>query len=116
MNVFTVKRDSLGRPIRANARIVALGNKDPVTWSKADCYAPVVSLPIVFLLTALAVLNKRTLKQGDCKNAFVQADLPPDEDTVVRPRIGCPFLLRVHIGVSRNLFMDFVVLLVIGIN
>jgi hypothetical protein len=91
MAVFTVKKDSLGRPLRAKGRIVVLGNKDPVAWSKADCYAPVASLPIVRLLTALAVNHKRTLKQGDCKNAFVQAELPPEEDTVVRPPLGCPF-------------------------
>jgi len=91
MTVFTVKMDSLGRPLRAKSRIVVLGNKDPVAWSKADCYAPVASLPIVRLLTALAVNSKRTLKQGDCKNAFVQANLPPEEETVVRPPVGCPF-------------------------
>ena len=88
MTVFTVKMDSLGRPLRAKSRIVVLGNKDPVAWSKADCYAPVASLPIVRLLTALAVNSKRTLKQGDCKNAFVQANLPPEEETVVRQEVS----------------------------
>jgi hypothetical protein len=91
MAVFTIKKDSLGRPLRAKSRIVVLGNRDPVAWSKADCYAPVASLPIVRLLTALAVNHKRTVKQGDCKNAFVQAELPPEEETVVKPPPGCPF-------------------------
>ncbi len=91
MCVFTIKKDSRGHPVRAKSRIVLLGNKDPTEWTKADCYAPVVSLPVVRLLTALAVKNKCTLKQGDCKNAFVQADLPPVEATIVRPPVGCPF-------------------------
>ena len=90
MCVFTVKKDSHGRPHRAKNRIVVLGNKDPTEWSKADCFAPVVSLPVVRMLTALAVQHKRTLKQGDCKLAFIQATLPPDELTVVKPPVGCP--------------------------
>ena len=106
MAVFTVKKDSLGRPLRAKSRIVVLGNKDPVAWSKADCYAPVASLPVVCFLTALAVNHKCTLKQGECKNAFVQAELPPDEETVVRPPPGCPFTPKGSIGGSRNLSMD----------
>jgi hypothetical protein len=90
MCVFTVKKDSHGRPHRAKSCIVVLGNKDPTEWSKADCFAPVVSLPVVRMLTALAVQHKRTLKQGDCKLAFIQATLPPDELTVVKPPVGCP--------------------------
>ncbi|MFN9981135.1 MAG: reverse transcriptase domain-containing protein [bacterium] len=58
-------------------------------WTKADCYAPVVSLPVVRLLTALAVRHKRPLKQGDFKNAFVQASLPENETTIIRPPTGC---------------------------
>jgi len=90
MCVFTVKKDSQGRPFRAKSRIVVLGNKDPREWTKADCFAPVVSLPVVRMLTALAVQHKRTLKQGDCKLAFVQATLPPEELTIVKPPVGCP--------------------------
>jgi hypothetical protein len=47
MGVFTVKNDSDGKPLRAKSRVIALGNKDPVEWTKAECYAPVVSQPIV---------------------------------------------------------------------
>jgi len=90
MCIFTVKKDSSGRPHRAKSRIVVLGNKDPTDWSKADCFAPVVSLPVVRMLTALAVQQKRTLKQGDCKLAFIQATLPPEEVTIVKPPVGCP--------------------------
>jgi len=90
MCVFTVKKDSSGRPLRAKSRIVVLGNKDPTQWTKADCYAPVASIPVVRLFTALAVSKRCTLKQGDCKNAFVQSTLPEDEITIVRPPSGCP--------------------------
>lgn len=77
MVVFTVKKDSLGRPLRAKSRIVVLGNKDPAQWTKADCYAPVASIPVVRLFTALVVSKRSTLKQGECKNAFVQSSLFP---------------------------------------
>jgi len=90
MAVFTVKKDSSGNPLRAKSRIVVLGNKDPTEWTKADCFAPVVSLPVVRMLTALAVQHKRTLKQADCKLAFIQATLPPEEVTIVKPPAGCP--------------------------
>jgi hypothetical protein len=90
MNVFTIKPDADGKPKRAKSRIVVLGNKDPVQWTRADCYAPVVSQPIVRLMTALAVRNRTTLKQADCKNAFCHPELPEDEPTIVRPPTNCP--------------------------
>jgi hypothetical protein len=64
MCIFTVKRTN-GVPVRAKSRIVVLGNLDPRPWTKSGCFSPVVSLPMIRLLTALAVNNKRTLKQGD---------------------------------------------------
>ena len=67
-----------------------MGNLDPRPWSKSDCFPPVVSLPMVRLLTVLAIHNKRTIKQGDCKFAFIQAALPKNEITIVKPPIGCP--------------------------
>jgi hypothetical protein len=45
---------------------------------------------MVRLLTVLAIHNKRTIKQGDCKFAFIQAALPKNEITIVKPPIGCP--------------------------
>jgi len=89
MCTFTVKKTN-GEPIRAKSRIVVLGNLDPRPWSKSDCFSPVVSLPMARLLTALAVHNKHTIKQGDCKFAFIQATLPNNELTIVKPPIGCP--------------------------
>jgi len=42
------------------------------------------------LLTSLAVYHKRTLKNCNVKQAFVQSSLPPHEEYFVRPPIGCP--------------------------
>ena len=84
------KKDSLGCPHCAKSQIVVLGNKDPTDWAKAECFAQVVSLPVVCMLTALAVQHKCTLKQGYCKLTFVQAHFPPKEVTVVKPPVGCP--------------------------
>ena len=53
-------------------------------------YAPVVALPIVCMLAALAVQHRWTLKQGDCKNAFIQSCLPEEEVTIVCPPSDCP--------------------------
>jgi hypothetical protein len=62
--IFTVKHtDSV--PTRAQSRIVVLGNLDRHDWGKLDCFAPVVSIPMIRFLTALAVQHGRTLKQGD---------------------------------------------------
>jgi hypothetical protein len=90
MCIFTVKQTN-GVPTCAKSRIVVLGNLEQKTWSKSDRFSPVVSIPMIRLLTALAVQHGRTLKQADCKFAFIQATLPPDEVTVVKPPIGCPF-------------------------
>jgi hypothetical protein len=89
MCTFTVKQNN-GVPTRAKSRTVVLGNFDPRPWSKSDCFSPVVSIPLVRLFTALAVHNKCTVKQSDCKFAFIQASLPEDEITLVKSPIGCP--------------------------
>jgi hypothetical protein len=85
MNIFTIKTDLEGWPKQVKSRIVVLGNKDPVDWSKADCYTPVVSQPIVHLMTALAIQTQTTLKQAECKNTFCNSVLPNDEPTVICP-------------------------------
>jgi hypothetical protein len=98
MGILNIKTDGVGNPVRAKTRVVVLGNKDTMEWSKADCYAPVVSQPIVRLMTTLAVKSKRVLKQGDCKNAFCHPVLPADEVTVVKPPPHCPISNRIHTG------------------
>ena len=90
MAISTIKYDEHNRPKRAKYRIVALGNLDPNNWSKSDCYAPVMSLLELRLMTVLAVKKKRYLKCGDVKQAFCQAILPPNEQYVLKPPPGCP--------------------------
>lgn len=72
MCTFTVKKTD-GVPTRAKSRTVILGNFDPRPWSKSDCFSSVVSIPMVHLLTALAVHDHCTVKQGGCKFAIIQA-------------------------------------------
>ncbi len=38
----------------------------------------------------MAVQQRLTLKQSDCKNTFCQGILPQDETTIVKPPIGDP--------------------------
>lgn len=89
MCVLTIKFDGHGNPERAKSRTVVLGNLEQTEYSKGDCYAPVASHYAVRLILCLAILSNRLLKQGDCKNAFVQSEL--DELVVVRPPPGCPY-------------------------
>ena len=71
--IFSVKKDMLGTPLHDKSHIVVLGIQDPTKWPNSECYVPVVALPMVHMLMALAIKYKTTLKQGDCKNAFVQS-------------------------------------------
>ncbi|EJK68971.1 hypothetical protein THAOC_09816 [Thalassiosira oceanica] len=91
MCVQTIKTDENGAPDRAKSRIVVLGNLEDRLWEKSDRYAPVLQYSSLRLLTSMAVEKRRKLlHQGDFKNAFVQASLPDDEMTIVRPPIGDP--------------------------
>ena len=89
MNVFTVKYDGHGNPVRAKSRIVVLGNLDTAVYTKGDVYTPVASHYAFRFILFLAVRSNRPLKQGDCKNAFVQSEL--EEVIIVRPPVGCPY-------------------------
>ena len=90
MNLFTIKPDEEGNPVRAKSRIVALGNLEQRVWSREDRYAPVLSGPAARLLVSMAVDDGRRLKQGDCKNAFCNGILPEDEVIIVKPPKDCP--------------------------
>jgi hypothetical protein len=90
MAISTIKYDGDGRPSRAKYRIVALGNLDPHSWTKQDCFAPVLSQLELRFLTALAVKNKCIPKTGDVTQAFCQSCLPEDEHYICRPPPGCP--------------------------
>ena len=87
MNLFTIKKDKEGNPIRAKSRIVVLGNHEQRTWTREDRYAPVLSSSAARLLVSMAVDDGCYLKQGDCKNAFCQPELPDDELCIVRHQL-----------------------------
>ena len=90
MNIFTVKKDKQGLPVRAKSHLIVLGNLERRIWDKADKYAPVLTSTSSCLLVSMAIQDGRIMKQGDCKNVFCQPSLPDDELTVVRPPKGCP--------------------------
>ena len=89
MAISTIKKDSDCDPIRAKYRIVVLGNLDPHTWSKRDCFAPVMSQLEFRCLIASAVCIQRPPKSGDFQNTFCQSTLPPNEQYIIRPPHNC---------------------------
>jgi hypothetical protein len=90
MAIATIKYDGQGNADRAKYRIVALGNLDPHSWTKSECYAPVLSQFELRFLVALAAKNKCIPKTGDVNQAFCQSYLPDDEIYVCKPPPGCP--------------------------
>ncbi len=90
MCILTNKKDKHLLPLHAKSRIVVLGNHEDHIWTKSDRFAPVLRQDSLHFLTSLVVQKRRALRQGDCKNAFCQGILPPDETTIVRPPSGDP--------------------------
>eukprot|EP00957_Ditylum_brightwellii_P109227 8331803-Ditylum_brightwellii.AAC.1 len=90
MAIATLKYDEDGNPKRAKYRIVALGNLDPYSWTKDDCYAPMMSHLELRLIVSNAVNDRRKLKIMDIKQAFCQSDLPKNERYIMKPPSGCP--------------------------
>ena len=88
MCVFTVKKDEHGDPDCAKSRIVVLGNLEERMWEKSERYAPILQYSSLCLLTSMAIEKRRHLKQGDYKNAFMQASLPEDKPTIMWPPLG----------------------------
>jgi len=110
MCVLTIKKDENLLPLCAKSRIVVLGNHEDPLWSKSDRFTPVLRQDSLRFLTSLAVQKRRALRQGDCKNAFCQGVLPPEETTIVRPPSGDPdadpnkywLLLKTLYGLRRS--------------
>jgi hypothetical protein len=90
MCVLVIKPDKNGQPHRPKSRIAMLGNHEDRYWSKSQRYAPVLKYSSLRLLCSKAVKAKKVLQQGDCKNTFCHAKLPPEELTVVIPPVGDP--------------------------
>ena len=79
------KKDENLLPFRAKSWVVVLGNHEDRIWSKSDSFPPVLRGESLRFLISLAVKKHRPLCQGNCKNAFCQGILPPEEITIVRP-------------------------------
>ena len=89
MAIAVIKRDRQGRPDCAKYRIVALDNLDSHKWSRANCYAPVMSQQELRFIVALAAKKKCVPKTGDIKQAFCQSQLPEGENYICTPPPGC---------------------------
>jgi hypothetical protein len=90
MATSTIKYDANNQPKGTKYRKVVLGNLDYHNWSKESTAAPMMSQLELCFLTSLAIFHKRTLKNCNIKQAFVQSSLPTTEEYFVRPPIGCP--------------------------
>ncbi len=70
MCVLTIEPDKMLWPHRAKSRIIVLGNHKDWIWSKPENYGPVLCPDTLRIIVSMAVQQRCTLKQGDCKNAF----------------------------------------------
>jgi hypothetical protein len=90
MCVLTIKPDKMLHPHQAKARIVILGKHEDQIWTESETYAPVLCPDTLHLIVSMAIKQRQTLKQRDCKNAFCHGILPPEEITIVKPPNGDP--------------------------
>jgi hypothetical protein len=110
MYVLTIKKNEHLMLLRAKSRVVILGNREGSDWSKSECFAPVLRFDSLRFLVSLLAQHRRGLQQGDCKNAFCQGILPPEETTIIRPSSGEPdagkdeywLLLKTLYGLRRS--------------
>ena len=87
---MNINRDENMAPDRAKSRIVVLGNLKNHLWAKSEKYAPVLQYSSLRLLTSMDTDNFRLLKQGDCKNTFLNAKFPADKTTIIKPPSSNP--------------------------
>ncbi len=85
MCVLTIKTDANLRPLWAKSQIIVLGNYKDCMWKKSKKFSPVLHQDFLCFLTSMAIASHCPLCQGDCKNAFCQGILPPNEITIVCP-------------------------------
>jgi hypothetical protein len=90
MCVLTIKPDEKMNPHQAKSRIVMLGNYKDRIWLESEKYGPVLRPDTMQLIVSMAVKQRRTLNQGDCKSALCQSILPPNKINIVKPPIRNP--------------------------
>ncbi len=81
--VLMINHDKNLLPQRAKSWIVVLGNHKDSLWSKLDKFAPVLCGYLLRFIVSMAAQKCHCLYQGDCKNAFCQGILPPEEVLIV---------------------------------
>lgn len=106
MAIYTVNYDENNNPNRTKYIIVVLTNLDHNNWTKSDTYDPVLNQIETRLLNALEIRDKRVLKSGDVKQAFVQATLTDNENTFFAIHQGVLSLHINHIGFSNVHYTD----------
>jgi hypothetical protein len=90
MCALTIKPNKMMNPYCAKACIMVLSNHEDREWSKYNTYAPVLRPDTMRLIVSMAVEQRRTLRQGNCKNAFCPGILPLNEIIIVKPPISDP--------------------------
>jgi hypothetical protein len=86
--VFDQKTDPTTGITTARARWVVCGNFDQGTWNSHDLYAAVVNSVTVRVFFALVAVMDLECEQFDFKTAFLNADIPADEEYYVEPPPG----------------------------
>ena len=105
MAISTIKFDNDGLQKRAKYCIVGLGNLDPITWTKSDVYAPVMSLLELRFINSLAVKKYRTLKMAMSNNLLSKQHFHPTNNMSFAPQPGVHVLLPKHIGSWKEHYM-----------
>lgn len=90
MCVLTIKRDKNLLPVRAKTRIVVLSNHEDCVWTKSEKFTSVLSADSLRCIVSITVQKWRMLKQGNCKNASCNSNLPEDKIIIVRTPNGNP--------------------------
>ncbi len=80
---MTIKRDENLLPLWEKSHIVVLGNLEDRIWSKSEKFAPVLCGDSLQFLVRPAIQKCQALREDNCKNAFCQGILPPEEITII---------------------------------
>jgi hypothetical protein len=86
--VYDEKKDPTTGITTPRARWVVCGNFDQGSWSSQDLYAAVVNSVSVKTFFALVAVQDFECMQFDFKTAFLNAEIPPDEEYFIDPPPG----------------------------
>jgi hypothetical protein len=89
--VLVTKKDEKGNPVRANSRIVVLGNKDPHQWYKCDRITPVATQSALYLLISLAIEHDKICTTRRLQKHVLQIIVTGGRSSNSPSPQGCPF-------------------------